>query len=62
MHVASMGNRRVSYRILASRHEGKSPLGRHRNRFEDTIKRDLQEVGGGGMDWIDLVQGTDKIL
>jgi hypothetical protein len=28
---------------------------RPRNRWEDNIKMDLQEVGCCGMDWIDLV-------
>ena len=33
--------------------EGERPLGRPRRRWEDNIKMDLQEVGCGGMDWID---------
>jgi len=36
--------------------EGKRPFGRHRRRWEDNIKMDLQEVGCGGMDWIELAQ------
>ena len=40
--------------------EGKSPLGRPRRRWEDNIKMDLQEVGCGRMDWIDLVQDRDR--
>jgi len=36
--------------------EGKRPLGRPRLRWEDNIKMDLQEVGCGGMDWIQLAQ------
>ena len=36
--------------------EGKSPLGRSRHRWENNIKMDLQEVGWGDMDWIDLAQ------
>jgi hypothetical protein len=36
--------------------EGKRPLGRPRRIWEDIIKVYLQEVGRGGMDWIDLVQ------
>jgi hypothetical protein len=39
---------------------GKRPLGRPRLRWEDNIKMDLQELGCGGMDWIDLVQDTDR--
>ena len=34
--------------------EGKRPHGRHRRRWEDNIKLDLEEVGCEGMDWIDL--------
>jgi hypothetical protein len=39
--------------------EDKRKLGRPRRRWEDNIKRDLQEVGYSGMDWIELVQGRD---
>jgi hypothetical protein len=44
-HVACMGDRR--------------PLGRPRHRWEDDIKMDLQEVGSGDMDWIELAQDRD---
>jgi len=40
--------------------EIKRPLGRPRRRWEDNIKMYLQEVGCGGMDWIDLVQDRDR--
>jgi len=40
--------------------EGKRPLGRPRCRWEDNIKMDLQEVGCGDMDWIELAQGRDR--
>ena len=40
--------------------EGKRPIGRPRRRWEDNIKMDLQEVGCGGMDWIDLAQDMDR--
>jgi hypothetical protein len=36
--------------------DGKRPLGRPRLIWEDNIKTDLQEVGRGAMDWIDLAQ------
>jgi hypothetical protein len=54
-HVACMGEGRGMYRILVGKPEGKRPLGRPRHRCEDNIKVDLQEVGCGGMDWIELV-------
>jgi hypothetical protein len=44
------------YRVLVKKHEEKRPTGRPRSRWEDTIKADLQEVGCGGMDWIELAQ------
>jgi len=40
--------------------EGKRPLGRPRRRWEDNIKMDLQEVGCGGTDWIELAQNRDR--
>jgi len=42
------------------RPEGKRPLGRLRHRWEDNINLNLQEVGCGGMDWIDLAQDMDR--
>jgi len=42
--------------VLLEKPEGKRPLGRPRHRWKDNIKMDLQEVGCGGMDWIDLAQ------
>ena len=40
--------------------EGKGPLGRLRRRWEDNIKMDLQEVGCGGIDWIEPAQDRDR--
>jgi hypothetical protein len=40
--------------------EGKRPLGRPRHRWEDNIKTDLQEVGGGHGDWMELAQDKDR--
>jgi len=42
--------------------EGKRSMGRPRLRWEDVIKIDLQEVGCGGMDWIELAQDRDRWL
>jgi len=55
-----MGERRGVYRILVGKPEGKRPLGRTRHRWEHNIKMDLQEVGGGGKDWIELAQDRDS--
>jgi hypothetical protein len=46
-HVERMGERKGAYRILVGRPEGRRPLGRSRHRWEDNIKKDLQEVGWG---------------
>ena len=53
-HVAHMGERRVVYRVLFGKPEGKRSVGRPRLRWEFNIKMDLPEVGCEGMDWIDL--------
>jgi len=58
-HVARMGEGRGVHRVLVEKPEGKRPLGRPRRRWEDNIKMDLREVGGGE-DWMELVQDRDK--
>ena len=45
---------------LMEKREGKRPLGRPRRRWEDNIRMDLQEVGCGGMDWIELTLDRDR--
>ena len=59
-HVAFMGERRDVYRVLMGKSEGKTPLGRPKRRWEDNIKMDIQEIGCGRMDWIELVQDRDR--
>jgi len=58
-HVARMGERRGVFLVLVGKPEGKKPLGRPRRRWEDNIKKDLQEVGCWGMDWIELALDRD---
>ena len=48
------------HRVLVGKPEGKIPLGRSRRRWEDNIKMDLQEVGGGCGDWMDLTQDWER--
>ena len=51
-----MGESRGVYRVLV----GKQLLGRPRRRWKDNINMDLQEMGCGGVDWIDLAQERDR--
>jgi hypothetical protein len=55
-----MGERRPLSKVFVGKPEGKRPLGRPRRRWEGNIKMDIQEVGCGGMDWIDLAQDRDR--
>jgi hypothetical protein len=54
-----MGVGRVVQRVLVGKPEGKRPMGKPRRRWEDNIKMDLQEVGGGCGDWMELAQDRD---
>jgi hypothetical protein len=54
-----MGEERGVQRVLVWKYEGKRPLGRPRSRWEDNIKMDLQELGGGRGDWMELAQDRD---
>ena len=57
--MARMGQGRGVHRVLVGKPEGKRPLGIPRRRWEDNINMDLQEVGGGGGDWMELAQDRD---
>jgi hypothetical protein len=59
-HIAGMGKGRGVYRILARKPEGKRPLEKSRRRCEDNIQIDLQELGRGGTEWIELAQNRDR--
>jgi hypothetical protein len=50
------GRKRIAYRILVGRPEGKRTLGRPRRRWMHNIKMDLRDITWDGMDWIDLAQ------
>ena len=52
--------RRDVYRVLVGKPEGKRPLGRPRLRWEDNFKMDLQEVGCGVTDWIELALDKNR--
>jgi hypothetical protein len=57
---SAYGERRGVYRVLVRKPEGKRPLERPRRRLEDNIKMDLQDVGCGGMESIDLAEDRDR--
>jgi hypothetical protein len=59
-HLARMGEDRGVHRVLVGKPEGKRPLERQRRRWEDNIKMDLQEVGVGRGDWMELGQDWDR--
>ena len=59
-HVARMGEGRGVHRVLMRKPDGKRPLGRPRRRWEDNIKMDLQEMGRGCGDWMELAQDRDR--
>jgi hypothetical protein len=55
-----MGKDRGVQRVLVGKPEEKRPLGRPRHRWEDNINMDLQEVGWGRRDWMELAQDRDR--
>jgi hypothetical protein len=55
-----MGEDRVVHRVLVGKPEGKGSLGRPRRRWEDDITMDLQKVGGGCGNWMELAQDRDR--
>jgi hypothetical protein len=59
-HVVRMGEGRSVHRVLVGKPEGMRLVGRPTRRCEDNIKMELQEVGGGCEDWMELVQDRDS--
>jgi hypothetical protein len=55
-----MEEERGVHRVLVGKPEGKMPLGRPRHRWENYIKMDVQEVGGGRGNWMELAQDRDR--
>ena len=60
LYLARKGEGRGVYRVLVWKSEGKRQLGRPRPRWVVNVKIDLQEVGCGDMDWIELAQDWNR--
>jgi len=60
VHVARMTERRVIYIVLVGKPKVNRPLVIPRHGWENNIKMDLQEVGYGSMDWIELTLDRDR--
>ena len=58
--MARIGEGSGAHRVLVGKHERKRPLRRPRRRWEDNIKMDLQEMGGGYGGWIELAQNRER--
>ena len=58
--MTRMGEGRVVHRVLVGKPEGKRPLGRPRRRWEDNIKMDLQQFGGGCGDWREFAKDKER--
>jgi len=59
-HVARIGDKTGTYRVLVGRQAGTRPLGSPMHIWEDSMYKDLEEVGCRGMEWIDLARKRDR--
>ena len=50
--ACSQNDGRSAFKILI----GKIPVGRHRRRWEDNIRMDLEEIGINAGNWVDSAQ------
>ena len=60
MGGARMEEGRSVHKVFGGENWGKEPLGRPRRRWEDNIKMDLEEVGRGCGDWMELDKDRDR--
>ena len=58
--MARLKEERGVHKVLVGKPEGKRPLGRPRRRWEVYITMNLQEVGRGCGDWMELAQDRDR--
>ena len=50
---------RSAFKILTDKPTEKRPSGRPRNRWEDNIRMDLEEIGNNAVNWVDSAQDKD---
>jgi hypothetical protein len=63
-HVARIGEKRIVYRLLVGKPEGKRPLGRPRHRWIDNIKMNLLEKNSvlwTGLVWLRIGTGGELL-
>jgi hypothetical protein len=60
-HVAQMGERRNTYRLLVVKAEGKMLLGGPRRWWMDNIRMDILELGWGDVDWLKIGTGGELL-
>jgi hypothetical protein len=58
--VAHLVERRGAYRVVVRKLGGKSPLGRSRRKWKDSVKISLKEIRWEGVDWSDSAQDTER--
>jgi hypothetical protein len=59
-HIARLGERRTTYRLVVGKLEGKKPLGRPRRGWVDTTQMNLRDIGWGSLDYTDVDQDRDQ--
>jgi len=60
-HVTHKEQIRNSYKILVGKLEGKRPVRRPRDRYEDNIKMDFRQIRCDSIDYIHLPQDTVQL-
>jgi hypothetical protein len=58
--VTCMWGKKIAHWVLVGKSKGKRPLESPRCRWVSNKNLDLQEIGLKSVDWIDLVQNTEK--
>jgi len=59
-HAEDIGERKDEYKILEGKHKRRKILVKSSRRWEDSIKKDLRELGWDGVEWIDMARDISK--